>query len=306
MVSSQTEIDNITTNKEAAQFLTAHINKKWTYAHVFHRKETPNGFKKVDLDRNGTLDLIIESQNEPYHCMVLDLGNHVYKKLVFEEKQDFWNTAELRDVILHKNEQLLIYKTPIYSSDLAYIPDQSAIMQEQHPTIDSILHHKIDTLVVKRHSLLKYNSKKIKPLQLDRIELVLEKCYWYCPNYILELKKDTKATYTNTMEQVTESYSLNINPYTFKELAFLVSYLELEQVSKTPSILINDGQAISLTIYYDNGKKLCFKNHSGQIKQQVFYPIYEKLVAVRNAIFKANGKAIPKKPHAIYMDRDSF
>ncbi|NQY06445.1 MAG: hypothetical protein HRT68_09765 [Flavobacteriaceae bacterium] len=305
LVSAQSKIETIQTCKEAAQFLKEHINRKYTFLYLFNREEHEDAIQTDDLDRNGKTDLIIEAQDEPYHMVILDLGNEVYKKLEFVEKQDFFNTASLKEITTINHEKLLIYETPIYMSDLEFIPDKSAIIAKKEIATDSITLVKKDSLVVKYGELIQYNAKRTLPKKINKIELTFANCYWYCPAYKISITNDLKIQYSNLSKGIQETFQSQVNRFAFLNLETIASYLEVEKLPHIQSILINDGQDIYIDIIYKNGDSLRLKNQSGQIKQQEFYPLYAKLVELKTQLFAKNNKEVPNH-HEIYMDRASY
>lgn len=302
---SQNALQELQSNKAIAQFLNKHLSKTHTYASLFQKKENTRTVTKKDLDNNGLTDLIIEASEPPHHLIILNLGNHVFEELLFEEKQDFFNTAILDTIVTVKNRHLLVYNTPIYTADLDFIPDRTAIVKASNKFHDSVLFQKTDTLMIHYDMLLRYNSAPKNSLKIKHMTLTLESCYWYCPQYTVSIDSNGVATYKNLLLDDEELTTIQLNHFELYLFNYLVNYLDVERLNSIPSILINDGQAITITITLDDDSTIYLKNYTGQIQQQEYYPIYQKLAEVRDRLLQLQQQAIPKH-HDIYFDRKSF
>lgn len=301
----QNTLHELPSNKAIAQFLNKHLSKTYTYASLFQKKENTRTVTKKDLDNNGLTDLIIEAAETPYHRIVLNLGNHVFKELLFEEKQDFFNTALLDTIVTVKNRPLLVYNTPIYIADLEFIPDKSEIVKASNKFHDSVLFQKSDTLMVHYDMLLRYNNAPKNSLKIKNIALTLESCYWYCPQYTVSIDSSGVATYKNLLLEEEELTTVTLSKFDLYLFNYLINYLDVERLNTIPSILINDGQAITIAITLDDDSTIYLENYTGQIQQQEYYPIYQKLTEVRDRLLQLQQQAVPKH-HDIYFDRVSF
>ena len=302
---AQDTLLHLKSNKAITGFLKEHLSNTYDYNSLFNKNDKSAIIFKQDIDGNGLTDLIIEAEEEPHHRFVLNLGNNVFKELLFEEKQDFFNTAVLDTIIIKDKQPLIIYRTPIYTRDLEFIPDKSAIISASSKFHDSILFQKNDTLTIRYGMVLQFNSKPKNSLKIKHMALTLESCYWYCPQYKVSINSDGTATYENFLLEEEILTTVALNDFDLYLFNYLVNYLNVSQLNAIPSILINDGQAITIDIVMEDGKKISLKNYTGQIQQQEYYPLYLKLTEIRDRLLQKQQLAVPNH-HDIYYDRDSF
>lgn len=288
IILGQTTLDSLNTNKAVAKFLTKHVNTNYNYLYIFNRKETPYMVHKVDLDKNNRTDLVIESYTQPYHLVILDLGNQVYKMLEFEEKLEYLNLAELDTIIRNDHLTKLVYKTPIYKDDLDYILLDQDLISNSNKSESDISFYKMDTLVIKYGELFHYNPKPKAELSLKEITLQFLDCYWACPEFKMTINSKGNLTYKNE----NRSFETKLSVYKMIDLKRSLAYIDLDKVSRQGSNVVRDGQNFNLTFLFDN-EKISFNNSTGQIKQHEIYPVYKKIMAIRNTLLKAHDSNVP-------------
>jgi hypothetical protein len=231
------EIDSLLTNISLNNFLNK-VDKNLNGINFFDTTTYNiklNRFFKIDLDKNGLTDLIVDGK---YTVALLDKGKNKYQTL-------YIGGAFLKykiDTLIFRNKIPLI----IIACNSGY-----CITPE----------NKKDTLIYKFESLIEYNSKPRK-ITFEEIKFSNSQGLGQNPIFELSINNSKNAEYNAIAYNQSRfgKYSGIVSENSYKELTEILNYIDIDAIKTEYSIPVIDCGSWKLEINY-NGKKKIISNH---------------------------------------------
>ncbi len=259
------EIDGLSTIKQVEDFLHAKVNPNWGNKSFFDTSYTDtaafgkNKFFKIDLDKNGLTDIII---NGTYLFAITDNGNDSYG-IHFIDKGAFLDERyTLANIISTSNNTLLVV-TPYKGS--RYTGNRNRTF---------------DTLIYKFDGLTEYNPLPDN-YSIREIKLTTTACYGTCPVFELTIESGRTAIY-NAVEYNEENgkFRGTIDAIVFNTLINTINYIKLKKLKNEYAVDWTDDQTAILEIKYNNGQVKKIKDY-GLIGTFGLRNVYDQIFALR-------------------------
>ena len=233
------EIDKLQTKNEVTTFLRIKLGKGWK-EEVFFEPTTvdtaaygKNKFFKLDLDTNGSTDLVV---NGKYLFAVTDDGNGKYTRH-FIDRGVFTSSKYALLTIIQKN-----------SSPLLVVKHSSVF---HHPVEATT---KPDTLTFKFSDFVEYLPSPTK-LQVRQITFSTSGCFGTCPIFELAIQADRTAKYhAIDYNKKKGNFSAKIDTATYNRLVVTLQYIQLLTLKDSYQVGWTDDQTVNLEVVLSNGQ----------------------------------------------------
>jgi len=230
------EIDKLTTIKDVEHFLVEKVDSNFIrYADV---GDSIVGFLKIDVDRNGLTDLLVNSDH-PF--VILDSGNGHYERSVMWAGQKTYRPVEIFQA---KDGPLLLTKS---STDCGKVSSFD-----------------LDTLTFKLGGLIEYNSHPDR-LQIEKINLNTHDGY---PGMNIEISVDAGRWATCEERYTSKIFAGIVDSAYFDKLMQTINYINLSSLSNSyPMVglecLWSDQEVYTLEVTFDNGQIKKISDYGG-------------------------------------------
>jgi hypothetical protein len=235
---SSNEIDNLQSREEVNTFLRTKIDGGW--AEVLSEPATAdtatygkNNFFKLDLDANGSTDLVV---NGRYLYAVTHEGNGKYIKHLIDREYSI-NTKHILVTIIHPNNTpLLVVRS--YNTLLRHLEDMT----------------KLDTLILKSGDFVEYRPTPTK-LQVRQINFSTSGCFGGCPIFELAIQADRVAKYhAIRYNKKSGSFTARIDSAAYSRLLATLQYLNLPTLKDSYQVHWSDDQTVNLEVVFSDGQ----------------------------------------------------
>ena len=240
------EIDKLQTNKDVCKFIIKKVSSEFK-GYCPLETNTPNTdtstysrnkFFKIDFDKNGLTDLIINGNK--HLIIVFDNGKNGYSYHYLDKGEPFSNKSDL----------LMI--------DTVSIP-KKIILKES-----GTAQNKIDTLIYKFNDFIEYNSTPIVDFVFNKIKIKTSQCFGTCPMFEMTINNKRNATYKAIkFNDETGDFYGKIPTEVFDELVSILKYIQIEKLNNSYSVNWTCDQTVTLEIEY-NGKSKVIVDYGKQ------------------------------------------
>jgi hypothetical protein len=233
------EIDKLQTHREVTTFLRAKLGKGWKEEVFFEPAAADtaaygkNKFFKLDLDANGSTDLVV---NGKYLFAVTDDGSGKYTSH-FIDRGVFTSSKYALLTILQKN-----------SSPLFVVKHSSVF---HHPVEGTT---KPDTLTFKFGDFVEYLPSPTK-LQVRQINFSTSGCFGTCPIFELIIQADRTAKYhAIDYNKRKGRFTAVIDTAAYARLLATLQYIRLPTLKDSYRVNWTDDQTVELEVKLSDGQ----------------------------------------------------
>jgi hypothetical protein len=233
---TQNAVDSLKSYKDVNAFLSKHLEDTTKYLSdnaVDSGRFSENRFFKLDFNRDGRTDLLINSQQGV--IAVIDKGTHEYYTRFFYNRWDRENNVS-DTASIGKNHLLIL---------------RSIDKWKELNGLDSI---RVDTLWFASGDFIEYNPGSTN-IQLQQIKFRTGPCFGSCPVFELTIDADRNMMYkAGDFEKKEGQFKGILDQETYNKLADLVGNIGLERLKDHYAVKVTDQPSVLLEIKYNNGK----------------------------------------------------
>jgi len=240
------EIDKIKTQPDVVTFLQKNINRKIDAATVFINNfdttQKIRSFYKLDIDRNGLTDLLVNGRNTFY---VLDAGdgdysaNYLDRNASLPGKFSFFALLDTSD----RNTKIVLGHA-----------------KEFNPGINTVK-LAFDTLIFKFGGFIEYNTDTLQYLNFQSISIKTSQCFGRCPIFSITVHSDGAADYNAIKyNEETGEFAGQVPQEDLNLLTGLLKYINPQKLKNSYSVNWTDYQTATTTIEF-NDKEIQVKDY---------------------------------------------
>ncbi|WP_298511739.1 DUF6438 domain-containing protein [uncultured Kordia sp.] len=289
------------TFKEVVTFLEKEINKEYTFEAIFEgeneidTEDFNEVVQKIDLDNNGTTDVIIDYIGDP--IFILDRGHNVYKEIKMLDVNRVWEGEELTSMVMKQIDNKTIFireiKLPSYttekSKNIIIKKNQKDVVYDRktNKATEVIRDRKfrVDTLEVKFGDFVASNpnKKKIKN-KIKEIHFEATPCYGSCPVFELKITSDGNLEYHGKQStNFIGRKKLKLDATQLEELFGLIEYMDVKSLKDRYAVNATDNPSGNLKVVFKNGdiKEIYDYGRFGTYNLRV---VYKKLMQISDDI----------------------
>jgi hypothetical protein len=272
------DIDQLQTKDDVKNFLIEKVNKKWKDWDLFESNATDtarfgkNKFYKLDIDNNGSTDLLIDGE---YFFAVIDNGDKTYGTHFIDRGTFLIDKHTLTNIIYKDKIPLLIVND---FDEYKRFPSDTA--KSGWELRWNVVGSQTDTLIYKFGDFIEYNPRPDK-LSIEEIKFSTTYCYGTCPVFELTIKADRSATF-NAIEYNDKKgkFKATIDTASYNRLIQTINYIRLTSLNKNYSVGWTDDQTCTLKIKFNSGQTKEISDY-GLIGTYGLQNLYNQLFALR-------------------------
>lgn len=263
---SSNEIDHLQSPEDVTAFLNAKVDRGWL--EVLSESapaDTPiygeNKFFKLDLDANGSTDLLV---NGKYLYAVTYEGNGKYTSH-FINGESFPHKKYTLLTIIHPNSKpLLVVRS--YTTLRRPIEDTT----------------KPDTLTLRSGDFIEYHPTPAK-LQIRQIKFSTSGCFGSCPIFELVVQANRTAKYhAIRYNKSAGKFDTKIDTATYNRLVASIQYLHLPTLKDSYQVDWSDDQTVNLEVTFSDGQVKKIRDY-GAIGTSGLANLYAQLYRLRES-----------------------
>ena len=260
------EIEKLKTKEDVQNFLVQKVDTAWAKYDFF---EDINGedtsafgkgkFFKLDLDQNGTIDLLI---NGKYLFAITDSCNGRFASHFIDRGTFMLDKYTLKNIVYKDKIPLLIVGK---YNEYAFTKTSSS---------------KDDSLILVFGDFYEYNSS-IDDLKIKEIKISTSVCFGTCPVFKLMIRTDRTATYDAIQyNKMNGKFKAKIDSVSFAKLIETINYIKLNSLKDHYEVNWTDDQTVTLEIKFNDGLVKRISDY-GKIGTLGLQYLYAQLFALR-------------------------
>lgn len=262
------KIKDIDSSKKVIKFLKRNLKKPNTFKSLFESTHIDT-FYIQDLNKDSFKDLIL---NTPGFCLLIinNRNKNYQSKFIYDESSIY--QFKYKKMIDINNERVILLNKEIDSVEVNDYKNISVIGNKFFV---------IDSLKILNNELVDYKKgKKIKKLEIKKIEFRTTSCYGACP--IFQIKIDSKLNVTYRGYQYTNSKGVRNFKFSskeYKELIELIEYSNFFNLKKSFEVNWTDDQTYIIKVTLKNGKEKEIRDYGAQGNVNL-KAIYNKILTI--------------------------
>ena len=264
-------IQKLKTFKEVAAFLQKEISKKYTFDSVFEGEDEIDTedfnevVQKIDLDNNGTTDLVIDYIGDP--IFIVNRGNTIYEEIKMLDVNRALEGEELASVAMKQTDNKTMFireiKLPPYttenSKNVIIKKNQKDFVydREKKKMIEVVrdIQFRLDTLEVKFGAFVEFNPNKQQlKNEIKEVHFETTPCYGSCPVFELKISSNGTLEYNGKrFTNFTGRKNLKLDSKQVEELFALIEYTDVKNLKNNYYINATDNPAVNLKVIFKKG-----------------------------------------------------
>jgi hypothetical protein len=215
------EVDRIQTKEDVRQFMIRHFDTSF-------RSEAIDGFYKLDLDHNGSTDLVVSAGR---FYVMMDMGGDEYEphQLI---TGDSFNDGSIFSIDSSDRALRLVLK---------YKDFQNTIL---------------DTVVWFGRDFMEYNRRPDSAIDFDELHFTAYGCYGECPQYELTIMRDGSMVYMpKAYTGKKKDVRVRATAGEMNTLRSILGYMGLDRMDSVYSPFTQDAPGYLLEISYRGRSK---------------------------------------------------